>query len=198
VVDIGGDKLGATIAASAIAAARADQFHGMSKRTPAALPRDVLTGRMESAATTDCFSADLDAHRAAATIYLSKTLPLRTLSSFDLSVIICRTPCFVAPWLNLCASTAFRTIHKPCLCSPLSIGAGPILIAGCGGKLSASFSKKACRSGYNIAIFFLNRFLLRTDLRGKPQLSRLRNIAQFLRLLVRPQQRAFSSLNHKR
>ena len=85
----------------------------------------------------------------------------------------------------------------PCLCPPLGIGAGPILIAGCGGKLSASFSKKACRSGYNVVIFFLNQFLLRKDLRGKFQLSRLRNIAQFLRLLVRLQQRAFSSLNHK-
>jgi hypothetical protein len=28
------------------------------------------------------------------------------------------------------------------------------LIAGCGRKLSASFSKKACRSGYNIVFFF--------------------------------------------
>jgi len=88
--------------------------------------------------------------------------------------------------LSLCAGTVFRTIHNPCLRFPPGIGAGPILIAGCGGKLSASFSKKACRSGHNIVIFFLNRFLLRTDLRGKAQLSRLRNIAQFLRLLVRP------------
>jgi len=99
--------------------------------------------------------------------------------------------------LSRCAGTAFRTIRNPCLCSPLGIGAGPILIAGCGGKLSASFSKKACRSGYDVVIFFLNQFLLRKDLRGKFQLSRLRNIAQFLRLLVRLQQRAFSSLNHK-
>jgi hypothetical protein len=99
--------------------------------------------------------------------------------------------------LSLCADTALRIIRSPCLCSPLGIGAGPILIAGCGGKLSASFSKKACRSGYNIVIVFLNRFLLRKDLRGKFQLSRLRNIAQFLRLLVRLQQRAFSSLNHR-
>jgi hypothetical protein len=52
--------------------------------------------------------------------------------------------------LRLCAGTAFRILRNPCLCSPLGIGAGPILIAGCGGKLSASFSKKACRSGYNI------------------------------------------------
>ena len=99
--------------------------------------------------------------------------------------------------LSLCAGTAFRITRNPCLCSPLGIGAGPILIAGCGGKLSASFSKKACRSGYNVVIFFLSQFLLRKDLRGKFQLSRLRNIGQFLRLLVRLQQRAFSSLNHK-
>jgi len=46
-------------------------------------------------------------------------------------------------------------------------------------------------------IFFLNQFLLRKDLRGKFQLRRLHNIAQFLRLLVRLQQRAFLSLNHK-
>ncbi len=46
-------------------------------------------------------------------------------------------------------------------------------------------------------MFFLNQFLLRKDLRGKLQLSRLRKIVQFLRLLVRLQQRAFSSLNHK-
>ena len=52
--------------------------------------------------------------------------------------------------LRLCAGTAFRITRNPCLCSPPGIGAGPILIAGCGGKLSASFSKKACRSGYNI------------------------------------------------
>ena len=91
-----------------------------------------------------------------------------------------------------------RLPHNPqSLRYPLGIGAGPILIAGCGGKLSASFSKKACRSGYNSVTFFLNQFLLRKDLRGKFQLSRLRNIAQFLRLLVRLQQRAFSSLNHK-
>jgi len=99
--------------------------------------------------------------------------------------------------LSRCAGTAFHTIRNPCLRFPPGIGAGPILIAGCGGKLSTSFSKKACRVGYNIAIFFLDQFLLRRDSRGKFQLSRLRNIAQFLRLLVRLQQRAFSSLNHK-
>ena len=99
--------------------------------------------------------------------------------------------------LSRCAGTAFHTIRNPCLCFPPGIGAGPILIAGCGGKLNASFSEKAWRSGYNVVIFFLNQFLLRKDLRGKFLLSRLRNIAQFLRLLVRLQQRAFSSLNHK-
>jgi hypothetical protein len=99
--------------------------------------------------------------------------------------------------LSRSAGTAFHTIRNPCLRFPPGIGAGPILIAGCGGKLSASFSKKACRSGYNVVIFFLNQFLLRKDLCGKFQLSRLRNIAQFLRLLVRPRQWAFSSLNHK-
>jgi hypothetical protein len=99
--------------------------------------------------------------------------------------------------LSRCAGAAFRITRNPCLCSPLGIGAGPVLIAGCGGKLIASFSKKACRSGYNIVIFFLNQFLLRKDLRGKFQLPRLRNIAQFLRLLVPLPQWAFSSLNHK-
>ena len=83
--------------------------------------------------------------------------------------------------LSRCAGTAFHTIRNPCLRSPPGIGAGPILIAGCGGKLSGSFSGKTSRSGYNIAMFFLNQFLLRKDLRGKFQLSRLRNIAQFLR-----------------
>ena len=98
--------------------------------------------------------------------------------------------------LSLCVGTAFHTIRNPCAI-PLGIGAGPILVAGCGGKLSAGFSKKACRTAYNIVISFLNQFLLRKDLRGKFQLPRLRNIAQFLRLLVRLRQRAFSSLNHK-
>jgi hypothetical protein len=99
--------------------------------------------------------------------------------------------------LSCCVGTAFRTIRNPCLRYPLGIGAGRIFIASCGGKLSASFSRKVCRSAYNIVSFFLNQFLLRKDLRGKFQLSRLRNIAQFLRLLVRLQQRGFSSLNHK-
>ena len=91
----------------------------------------------------------------------------------------------------------FAQPRNPCLCSVLGIGAGRILIAGGGGKLSASFSRKTSRSGYNIVICFPNQFLLRKDLRGKLQLSRLRNIEQFLRLLVRLQQRAFLSLNHK-
>jgi len=59
-------------------------------------------------------------------------------------------PMLRCPVLSRCAGTAFRITRNPCLCSPLGIGAGPILIAGCGGKLNASFSKKACRSGYNI------------------------------------------------
>src|SRR5258707_7307385 len=82
--------------------------------------------------------------------------------------------------LSRCAGTAFRITRNPCLCSPPGIGAGPILIAGCGGKLSASFSKKACRSGYDIVIILLHQFTLLKDMRGKIQLSRLCNIAQIL------------------
>src|SRR5439155_6009563 len=110
--------------------------------------------------------------------------------------IICRTPCFVVP----CSAAAPA---RPSAQSAILVNAstrhwcGSDLIASRGGKLSASFSKRACRSAYNIVIFFLNQSLLRKDFRGKFQLSRLRNIEQFLRLLVRLQQRAFSSLNHK-
>jgi hypothetical protein len=46
--------------------------------------------------------------------------------------------------------TAFRKFRNPALCFPAGSGAGPILIAGCGGKLSASFLKNAWRSGYSI------------------------------------------------
>jgi hypothetical protein len=46
--------------------------------------------------------------------------------------------------------TALRKFRNPALCSPLGSGAGPILIPGCGDKLSASFSKNACRFGYDI------------------------------------------------
>jgi hypothetical protein len=52
--------------------------------------------------------------------------------------------------LRLSVGTALRRFRNPGLRSPLGRGAGPILIAGCGGKLSASFSKNACLLGYNI------------------------------------------------
>jgi len=52
--------------------------------------------------------------------------------------------------LRLSAGTALRKFRNPGLRSPLGRGAGPILIAGCGGKLNASFSKNACLLGYNI------------------------------------------------
>jgi hypothetical protein len=52
--------------------------------------------------------------------------------------------------LNVSVGTAFRIFRDPSLGSPLGSGAGPILIAGCGGKLSATFSKNAWRSGYSI------------------------------------------------
>jgi hypothetical protein len=47
-------------------------------------------------------------------------------------------------------------------------------------------------------IVFLNQFLLQKDLRGRFQLPRLHNIAQFPCSLVRQQQQAFLNLNHKR
>jgi hypothetical protein len=46
-------------------------------------------------------------------------------------------------------------------------------------------------------ICFPDQFLPRKDLPGKFQLPRLHNIAQFPRLLVRQQQRAFLNPNHK-
>ena len=52
--------------------------------------------------------------------------------------------------LRLSVGAALRIFRNPGLRSPLGTGAGPILIAGCGGKLSASFSKNACLLGYNI------------------------------------------------
>jgi len=52
--------------------------------------------------------------------------------------------------LRVSVGTALRKFDNPALCSPLGSGAGPILIAGCGGKLSATFSKNARRSGYSI------------------------------------------------
>jgi len=52
--------------------------------------------------------------------------------------------------LKVSVGTALRKFCNPALCSPPGSGAGPILIAGCGGKLSATFSKNARRSGYSI------------------------------------------------
>jgi hypothetical protein len=52
--------------------------------------------------------------------------------------------------LKVSVGTALRIFRDPGLCSPLGSGAGPILIAGCGGKLSASFLKNAWRFGYGI------------------------------------------------
>ena len=98
--------------------------------------------------------------------------------------------------LSRCAGTAFRTIRNPCSLSTRHWRRSDF-DRGLWRQTQRQLFKKACRSGHNIANFFLNQFLLRKDLRGKFQLSRLRNIAQFLRLLVRLQQRAFSSLNHK-
>ena len=46
-------------------------------------------------------------------------------------------------------------------------------------------------------ICFPDQFLLPKDLPGKFQLPRLHNTAQFPRLLVRQQQRAFVNPNHK-
>jgi hypothetical protein len=51
--------------------------------------------------------------------------------------------------LNVSVGTAFRIFRDPSR-SPLGSGAGPILIAGCIGKFSASFSKNARRFGYDI------------------------------------------------
>jgi hypothetical protein len=52
--------------------------------------------------------------------------------------------------LNLSVDTAFRIFRDPGLGCPLGSGAGPILIAGCNGKLNASLAKKAWRLGYDI------------------------------------------------
>jgi hypothetical protein len=52
--------------------------------------------------------------------------------------------------LNVSVGTAFRIFLDPSLCPPLGSGAGPILIAGCAGKFSASLSKNARRFGYAI------------------------------------------------
>jgi hypothetical protein len=52
--------------------------------------------------------------------------------------------------LSASVGTALRKFRNPALGCPLGSGAGPILIAGCGDKLSASLSKNACRFGYDI------------------------------------------------
>jgi hypothetical protein len=59
-------------------------------------------------------------------------------------------PMLLCAVLNASVGTALRIFRDPGLRFPLGRGAGPILIAGCGGKLCASFSKNACRFGYNI------------------------------------------------
>jgi hypothetical protein len=59
-------------------------------------------------------------------------------------------PMLLCAVLNASVGTALRMFRDPGLRSPLGRGAGPILIAGCGGKLCASLSKKAWRFGYNI------------------------------------------------
>jgi uncharacterized membrane protein len=51
---------------------------------------------------------------------------------------------------RVCVGTALRRWRDPGLRTPLGRAAGPILIAGCKGKLSASFSKNARRFGYSI------------------------------------------------
>ena len=52
--------------------------------------------------------------------------------------------------LSLSVGTALRMLRNPGRRFPLGTGAGPILNAGSGGKLWASFSKNARRFGYNI------------------------------------------------
>jgi hypothetical protein len=54
--------------------------------------------------------------------------------------------------LSLSVGTALRIFRNPGLRSPLGSGAGPILTAGRGGKLYASFSKNAWQFGYNISL----------------------------------------------
>jgi len=52
--------------------------------------------------------------------------------------------------LSVSVGTALRKFRNPALCPPPGSGAGPILIVGCDDKLSANFSKNACRFGYDI------------------------------------------------
>src|ERR1700745_1204195 len=70
--------------------------------------------------------------------------------------------------LSLCDGTAFRITRNPCLCSPLGIGAGPILIAGCGGTLNESVSKNPRRSGYNISFILVCICVFGSRWRRKP------------------------------
>jgi len=59
-------------------------------------------------------------------------------------------PLLLCAVLKASVGTALRIFRDPGLRSPLGRGAVPILIAGCGGKLCASFSKNAWRFGHNI------------------------------------------------
>jgi hypothetical protein len=52
--------------------------------------------------------------------------------------------------LSFSLGTALRMLRNPTRLVPLGSGAGPILTAGCSGKLCANFSKNAWRFGYNI------------------------------------------------
>ena len=52
--------------------------------------------------------------------------------------------------LNVSVGTAFRRFRDPGLGCPPGSGAGPILIAGCNGKLNATLAKKAWRLAYDI------------------------------------------------
>jgi peptidoglycan/LPS O-acetylase OafA/YrhL len=52
--------------------------------------------------------------------------------------------------LNVSVDTALLIFRDPSLGCPLGSGAGPILIAGCNGKLNATLAKKAWRLGYDI------------------------------------------------
>jgi hypothetical protein len=47
--------------------------------------------------------------------------------------------------LNFSVKTAFRIFRDPGLGCPPGSGAGPILMAGCNGRLNATLSKKARR-----------------------------------------------------
>src|SRR5215475_13547652 len=96
--------------------------------------------------------------------------------------------------------------------SPLNGGAG---LAGKGGRKTADacdtnasemsadttahfiFVARNSFTEVSDIVVFPDQFLLPKDLRGKFRLPRLHNTAQFPRLLVRQQQRAFVNPNHK-